>query len=102
VKDRALVDAVCRDFESAPIDEREKALFRWLAKVNDHPAQVTQDDIDALKAHGWTDEALYEAGTVCAIFNFFNRWIDATGVPKTQEGLFEERLEAHGDHGYEP
>ena len=33
-----------------------------------------------LRALGWTDEALYFAITVCALFNFYNRWIDATGV----------------------
>ena len=29
---------------------------------------------------GWTDEALYQAITVCALFNFYNRWVDAAGV----------------------
>ena len=29
---------------------------------------------------GWSDEQLYYAITVCALFNFYNRWIDATGV----------------------
>lgn len=33
-----------------------------------------------LKAAGWTDEALYDAISVCALFNFYNKWIDATGV----------------------
>jgi hypothetical protein len=33
-----------------------------------------------LHAAGWTDEAIYCAITVCALFNFYNRWIDATGV----------------------
>ncbi len=32
------------------------------------------------KAAGWTDEALYDAISVCALFNFYNVWIDATGV----------------------
>jgi len=33
-----------------------------------------------LRAAGWTDEELFFAITVCALFNFYNRWIDATGV----------------------
>ena len=33
-----------------------------------------------MRAAAWTDEALYFAITVCALFNFFNRWIDAAGV----------------------
>ena len=34
----------------------------------------------ALYAAGWDDQAIYDAVTVCSLFNFFNRWIDATGV----------------------
>lgn len=29
---------------------------------------------------GWSDEALYDAITVCSLFQFYNNWIDATGV----------------------
>jgi len=41
---------------------------------------MAPDDLDIARAAGWTDEALYFAITVCALFNFYNRWIDATGV----------------------
>ncbi len=33
-----------------------------------------------MHAVGWDDEAIYYAITVCALFNFYNRWIDASGV----------------------
>ena len=33
-----------------------------------------------MKSAGWTDEAIYDAITVCALFRFYNTWIDATGV----------------------
>lgn len=94
------MEAVCHDFESAPISEKEKGLLRYLAKVNDTPAQVSQADVDAAKAHGWSDHALFDAATVAAIFNFFNRWIDATGVPDVPAGFYDKRLESHGDMGY--
>jgi alkylhydroperoxidase family enzyme len=38
-------------------------------------------DIDALREVGWDDEAIYYVITTCALFNFYNRWITATGVP---------------------
>jgi hypothetical protein len=37
-------------------------------------------DIEAAHDAGWNDEALYYAITVCALFNFYNRWVDASGV----------------------
>ncbi len=93
---------MCADFETAPIAEKEKALFRYLAVVNDRPADMSQTSVDGALAAGWTDEALFYAASVCAIFNFFNRWIDATGVADQPPGFYEERLAAHGDHGYAP
>jgi len=95
-----MVAAVCHDFENASIPEEEKGLLRYIAKVNDAPAQVCQADVDAAKAHGWSDRALFDAVTVASIFNFFNRWIDATGVEDVPSGFYEKRLEAHGDMGY--
>ena len=69
-----------KDIDSAPISGAEKALLNFVAKVNRDSPSIGPPDIDALHPHGWTDEAIYDAITVCAIFNFFNRWIDATGV----------------------
>ena len=94
------MEAVCSDFETAPISEKEKGLLRYVAKVNDAPSKVDQADVDAAKAHGWSESAIFDAATVAATFNFFNRWIDATGVPAVPAGFYEERLTAHGDVGY--
>lgn len=98
--DGALVEAVCADFETSPLSEKQKALFRYLAIVNDTPARVTQSDVDAVVAAGWSEGAIYDAATVCSIFNFFNRWIDAAGVPDVPEGFYEARLSTQGDVGY--
>ena len=95
------MDAVCRDLETAPISDKEKALFRYLAKVNDTPALVSQDDVDRVKAAGWEERAIYDAATVCSLFNYFTRWIDALGVPPPPPGLYEKRLEAQGEMGYQ-
>ena len=37
-------------------------------------------DAEAVRAAGWTDEALYDAISVVALFQFYNAWIDANGV----------------------
>jgi hypothetical protein len=71
---------VLRDLESSGLDEKHKALFRFVSKVNYDSPRIDADDIAALNAVGWDDETLYFAITVCALFNFYNRWIDASGV----------------------
>ena len=68
------------DYATAPISDAEKALFKFLTKANRTSNQITRDDAEEARRAGWSDEALYDAITVCAIFNFYNHWIDATGV----------------------
>jgi hypothetical protein len=41
---------------------------------------ICQADVDVARKAGWSDEALYDAITVCSLFQFYNNWIDATGV----------------------
>ena len=75
-----LVWAVLRDLESSPLDDKHKALFRFVAKVNHDSPRIAAEDMKPLYDVGWDDEAIYFAITVCALFNFYNRWIDASGV----------------------
>jgi len=68
------------DLESSALDDMHKALFRFVDKVNHDSPRIQPADIDVLHAAGWSDEAIYFAITVCALFNFYNRWINSTGV----------------------
>ncbi len=74
------ISAVIRDFESSGLTEKEKALFRFVDRVNSCSRTITADDMQPLHAAGWDDDAIYYAITVCALFNFYNRWVDASGV----------------------
>jgi alkylhydroperoxidase family enzyme len=74
------VAQVQADFENSALSPAEKALFRFIDKVNADSPRITAADMPPLYQHGWTDEQIYYAITVCALFNFYNRWIDAAGV----------------------
>ncbi len=76
----SLVEGVLRDLESSALPEKEKALLRFVDRVNHDSPRITAADMQPLYEAGWNDEAIYYAITVCALFNFYNRWIDASGV----------------------
>ena len=78
--DRELVWAVLRDLENSGFDEKHKALFRFVSKVNRDSPRITAEDMKPLYAEGWDDEAIYYVITICALFNFYNRWVGASGV----------------------
>ena len=89
-----------RDLENSPLDEKGKALFRFIGKVNAESPRITADDMQPLYAVGWDDEAIYFAITVCALFNFYNRWIDATGVHPLSPEAHKEGGKRTATDGY--
>ncbi|HUJ22164.1 MAG TPA: hypothetical protein VLX58_11610 [Bryobacteraceae bacterium] len=95
-----LVWGVLRDLENSGLAEKEKALFRFVAKVNEESPKITPYHIAVLHAAGWTDEAIYYAITVCALFNFYNRWIDASGVHAMSEEAHRMYGARTAQHGY--
>ena len=92
--------SVLRDLENSALPEKEKALFRLIAKVNHQSPQITAEDTKPLHDAGWTDEAIYCAITVCALFNFYNRWVDATGVHAMSEESYRQFCSRTATHGY--
>jgi hypothetical protein len=97
-----MVAAVLADHRTAPISDKDKALFTFLEKMNRESTRITMADHDALRAVGWTDEAIYDAITVCALFNFYNKWIDATGVSDMPPEAYAMSGERLGTRGYLP
>jgi alkylhydroperoxidase family enzyme len=95
------VQAVLDDFESSSLDDQHKALFRFIDKVNHDSPRITPADLDVARAAGWTDEALYFAITVCALFNFYNRWIDATGVHALSDEAHRQGAKRSAKSGYD-
>jgi hypothetical protein len=94
------VSGVLRDLESSALDEKDKALLRFVDKVNHNSPQITPADMQPLYAVGWADDAIYFAITVCALFNFYNRWIDSTGVHALSDEAHREGGKRSAVHGY--
>ena len=95
-----LVSSVLRDLETSQLDEKHKALFRFVDKVNHDSPKTSPDDMKPLYANGWDDEAIFFAITVCALFNFYNRWVDSTGVHVLSDEAHRSGGKRSAAHGY--
>jgi len=94
-----LVASVLKDLETSQLDEKHKALLRFVDKVNHDSPRTTPEDMKPLYEQGWDDDAIFFAITVCSLFNFYNRWIDATGVHALSDEAHRiggKRTAAHG------
>lgn len=96
----SLVNAVVKDYRSAPISEQERALFAYLEKLTLTPSATTAADVEQLHDAGWRDEAIYDAVTVCAMFNFYNRWVEGSGVQDMSEAGYARSAERLATVGY--
>ncbi len=68
------------DLEAAPVSDAERALLGYARKVTEQANRTTDDDVEGLRALGWTDLQIAECVYVTALFAFFNRVADAFGL----------------------
>lgn len=96
------MDAVLENPRTAPISERERVMLAYLEHVNRNSYSLRCEEVDAVRAAGWSDEAIYDAVSVCALFNFYNRWCDGTGVRPMQPEEYAASGKRLATHGYTP
>ncbi|MEW6688489.1 MAG: peroxidase-related enzyme [Pseudomonadota bacterium] len=75
-----LLGELLGDLERAPAAENLKPILRYVGKLTRSPARMAQADADAVFAAGWSDRALHDAVSVCALFNFMNRLVEGLGI----------------------
>ena len=56
-----LIDELLTDIETADIGDKLKPIFRFVKKLTLTPAEMSQDDADAVFAVGWDEKALHDA-----------------------------------------
>ncbi len=68
------------DIDSAEIDADFKPLLAYVKKLTQNPSRVSDQDAQQVFDAGWSEQALHDAITVCALFNFMNRMVEGHGV----------------------
>ena len=68
------------DLDGATLPRVEVALLRFVETITRHAYRVTDEQVEQLRAMGWTDEQLAECVYIAALFAFFNRVADAFGL----------------------
>ena len=100
MRNEELVQGVLRNLETSLLSEKEKVLFRFAGKVNRGSPSITDADMKPLYEAGWDDTAIYYTITVVALFNFYNRWVDASGVHALSDEAHREGGKRSAVHGY--
>ena len=78
--DRALVEALEKDYTTAPITPQERVMLDYVVKLTKDATKVRKADIEGLRAAGFDDRGILQITMIAAWFNSINRVADALGV----------------------
>jgi len=80
-----MVEKILQGVDAMDVDEAEKALLRFcLRAARKDNYKMTKDDIDTIKAYGYTDSQIVEAVAITGYFNYINTLSNVFGLG--QEG----------------
>lgn len=78
--DDSLVEALRRDYRSAPITDQERMMCDYVAKLTKDATQCSPADLDGLRAVGFDDKGILQITLIASWFSYINRVADALGV----------------------
>lgn len=80
-----VADQVATNYRKADISERQRAMLDFAMKVCLHSEQVNDADFEALHAHGFDDEDIWDIGAITAFFGLSNRVANFSGMQPNAE-----------------
>ncbi len=80
-----LADQVAVTHRKADITPRQRAMLDFAMKVCLHSAEIDESDFEALKAHGFSEEDIWDIGAITALFGLSNRMANLTSMQPNPE-----------------
>ena len=78
--DKDLVEALEKDYATAPITKQERVMLDYVVKLTRDATKVWKDDHERLRAAGFDDKAILQITLIASWFNYINRVADSLGV----------------------
>ena len=80
-----VADQVAVNYRKADIPPRQRAMLDFAMKVCLQSAEVGESDFEALKAHGFSDEDIWDIGAITALFGLSNRMANLVSMQPNPE-----------------
>jgi uncharacterized peroxidase-related enzyme len=83
--DPVLVEQLRTNYKYAELEPRERAMLDFAVKLTEQSSSCSENDVEALREAGWSDEDIMDITQVAAMFNFTNRLASGLGwVPNDE------------------
>ncbi|MBX3643896.1 MAG: peroxidase-related enzyme [Rubrivivax sp.] len=80
-----IADQLATNYRKADITPRQRAMLDFAMKVCTNSAAVEEADFEALRAHGFDDEDIWDIGAITAFFGLSNRIANLSGMRPNDE-----------------
>ena len=80
-----LADQVAVNFREADISARQKAMLEFAVKVAKQADEVCKTDFEALQFHGFSEDDIWDIGSITAFFALSNRIANMAGIRPNDE-----------------
>jgi uncharacterized peroxidase-related enzyme len=84
-KNPLVADQVAVNYRKADITPRQRAMLDFALKVALQAQAVGEPDLEALRAHGFSDEDIWDIGAIAAFFALSNRMANLTEMRPNDE-----------------
>ena len=84
-KNPLVADQVAVNYRKADITPRQKAMLAFALKVAQKSAEIVDEDFAALRAHGFSDEDIWDIGAIAAFFALSNRMANLIAMRPNDE-----------------
>jgi uncharacterized peroxidase-related enzyme len=99
--DYGLVESVTRDYRSAEVSPKLKALLTIAGKVQQGGKQVTAADVEQARREGATDIEIHDTVLIAAAFCMYNRYVDGLAtVTPPDPGAYDQMGQRMAREGY--
>ena len=98
-KNPRVADQVAVNYRKADITPRQKAILAFAVKVALRSVEIDDDDFAALRAHGFSDEDIWDIGAIAAFFALSNRMANLIAMRPNDEFYLLGRVPKTGVTG---
>jgi uncharacterized peroxidase-related enzyme len=91
-KDPEIADRVATNPWGATLDDRRRAIVDLALTLATDSASLREDDLDAAREAGLTDEEIWDVGAITALFAMSNRLAHLTGLEPNPEFFLMGRV----------
>ena len=92
-KNSLIAEQLATNYKKADITERQRAMLDFAVKVSRHAHTISEEDIQALAQHGFSDQDVWDIGSIAAFFALSNRLANMANIRPNEEFYHMGRIE---------